>query len=305
MIIHTPIEYDEYSCMPTEIRESAERLFDIIEKDFNEKVETDQYMFSKANGAIYITGNIEYPISDIIPDIDMLNVEYYIYICFDRQDYFNLLNLRTTYNQEFDYNKNYMRLIGFQVEDELLSSFKSNVSVEIHKLKRYYNELTDKHNWYKRFFKLYNSIIKTDRVVSELVSYKELEKQKNIAQDFYSYLIEKDTNDEFKATLDGFSEFQEFGKLYEYIKENDVSLYSYQYELGDRFTDLGHLIFFKNKVSLRKKLRNAYEKYIITYKPDLVSERIKQLNDFENSKVWYGELTYGLESFYDEYQQEK
>jgi len=278
-----------------EVVDTTERLYDIIKKDFNEKVDADQYMFSKVNGAIYVTGNIKYSIKDILPDVDMISIEYYIYICFGNQDYINIFRTDNFFHNDFDYEKKHLRIIGFQLKSELMPDFKPRLYSKLDNLRQYHS----KEKIYNTCIKFINSDDDAKRIVGELCQYNATKKLKEVAKEFYLELAKENTEKDFSDCLENFSVYKKIKGMCETFKnDSNPKYYDYKKELNDNAVENTYM-------SLISPLRDAYRKYILDFKPHLINEKVKQLNEFEKMKVWYNNLSYGLESFYDEYQQEK
>lgn len=297
MIIHTP------SIPKPKIYEdvvtSTEEIYEILEKDFNEKADVDQYKFSMMNGAIYVTGNVNCSINDILPDVDMINIEYYVYICFDNQDYINLLKIERILRNDFDYEKKHLKIIGFQLNGELMANFKWNLYSALDNLKEYHNN----EKIYNKCLEFCKSNDETERAVGELYQYKFSKGIKNAAQQFYMELTKENTENDFNESINNFSLHKKLKKISDSIKNKEYPKFSeYWNKLGEDNIEGVFIPSFFILLHFKTPLCFAYEKYIFDRKHNLISEKVKQLNEFEKMKVWYNNLSYGLESFYSEYQ---
>lgn len=291
---------EEKSISPI-VSRSGDRLYQIIVDDFKRKYKTKEYYCSQGSRFPFVTGSFQYDVSEMDSRIGMVNVEYYIYLCYNDYEYEKIFESGIDLNSEFDNKTQRIRLVGLSMHDDLLPDFKATIYHELTHLFQYGRGMEKRESLYDKCADFTDSSDETKRKVGWLTYMTFPHEQDAMAHQFYAQLMEMQTISHIEYCIRHYSEYRIIESLMEYIKTHKNEIKPYVNELGFTVGQWYKRIHFAER-RIIKKLCNAFVKYSLDRKNKTnINESLRTHKIFMKYKDVFDGIKYGLESFYKQY----
>lgn len=294
---------NEEKSISSTVKEESLKLYNVVVEDFFNVFNKGRKYQSKANNQVFATNTIKYGIEKIAPEIGVIDVEYYVYICDTHEEYRNLFNLNLNLNCGFDYDDKKMILVGFYVENKLYRDLKSSIFHEMAHLYQYSKGMEKRVSLYNKCLEFVESENPSKYVVGFLTYYTFPHEQDAMAHQFYSELMDKKPTEHFDECILKYSEYRNVAQPINYLKRHWKETFPFVKELGFEPAKWKKRLHFSLK-RMVKKFSNAYTKYRMDYKypgENILNEMNAFFNRYIDNEKKYPSIKIGLESFYSKY----
>lgn len=279
MIIRKIINYD-----PSKINEEKSinstiyACADFITKTLLEIYPNYEKLITPILNVSYYYGKEELDLSSHLPNLGVVNFEFYVYLCNNKKEYNELLKQGIIDNSEVDYKSKYLRIVAVLINGKVPSDLSANLFHELTHLFQYEQGMEKRVDLYDKMISIINGNVPIEKkIIAHCLYYTFKHEQDAFVHQYFATL--KDEN--FKGTFDESLQFSEYNNFCK-VERNCNRIFMHDWDLYD--ATLRELEYdrhsFKNRIYFAKKrflrkLKNAFTYYQECYNKGLFEQAYK------------------------------